>query len=268
MIQVAICGIAGRMCGRIAHLILDTDDLALSGGVEAPHTPAVGRDIGEVIGARHLGIQVVADLKAAVDAADVVVAFTAPPDATVTAAEISGSAGKPMVVGTTGMSADQIGAMKDALKDAACVFAPNFSVGISLLIKLVEEAARILGADYDVEVVEAHHRLKADAPSGTALALAQAAAAGLDRRLDEVGIYGRHGAVGKRTREEIGVHAVRGGDIVGEHTVMFGGIGETIRLEHRAQSRDTFAVGTLRAIRFAADAAPGIYDMRDVLGIR
>lgn len=268
MIRVVICGIAGRMCGRIAHLILEAEGLALSGGVEVPQSPAVGRDIGEVIGARHLGIHVVDDLETVVNATDVVVAFTAPPDGTVAAAEIAGSAGKPMVVGTTGMSADQVDAMKDALKDAACVFAPNFSVGISLLIRLVEEAARILGVDYDVEVVEAHHRLKADAPSGTALALAKAAAAGLDRSLDEVGIYGRHGAVGERTREEIGVHAVRAGDIVGEHTVMFGGIGEQIRLEHRAQSRDTFAVGTLRAIRFAAEAEPGMYDMRDVLGIR
>ena len=268
MTRVAICGIAGRVCGRIAHLILEADGLELTGGVEAPENPVVGRDVGEVLGTTHLGVHVVKDLEEVVGAADVVVAFTAPPDGTVEAARIAGSAGRPMVVGTTGMSPEQLDAFKSALADVACVFAPNFSVGVTLLIKLVEEAARILGGDYDVEVVEAHHRLKIDAPSGTALALALAAAVGLDRNLEAVGVYGRHGETGVRTQEEIGVHALRAGDIVGEHTVMFGGIGETVQLMHRAQSRDTFAVGAVRAVRFAAEAPPGLYDMRDVLGIR
>ena len=196
-----------------------------------------------------------------------VVAFTAPPDGTVDAARVAGGAGKPMVVGTTGMSEEQVEAFKSALVDVPCVFAPKFSVGVTVLTLLVEEAARILGGDYDVEVVEAHHRFKTDAPSGTALALARAAAAGLDRNLDEVGVYGRHGDTGARTREEIGIHALRAGDTVGEHTVTFGTIGETVQLVHRAHSRDTFGMGAIRAIRFAAEAAPGLYDMRDVLGI-
>jgi len=265
--KIAICGIAGRVCGRIAHLALESDDLSLACGVEVAGHPAVGRDAGEVIGASPQGVLVGDDPSEAARLADVVVAFTAPPDGTVDAAVAAGEAGKPMVVGTTGMSEGQLSAFRDALSGVACVFAPNFSVGVTVLTRLAEEAARVLGPDYDVEVVEAHHHFKTDAPSGTALALAGAAAAGLDRALDDVGVYGRQGNVGARTREEIGVHAVRAGDIVGEHTVLFGGTGETVQLIHRAQSRDTFASGTLRAVRYASEAVPGMYDMRDVLGI-
>ncbi|MFH1007817.1 MAG: 4-hydroxy-tetrahydrodipicolinate reductase, partial [Candidatus Latescibacterota bacterium] len=184
------------------------------------------------------------------------------------AARICGAMGKPMVVGTTGWSAAQLAQFKEAVQEIPCVFAPNYSVGVNLLFKLVEEAARILGDEYDVEIVEAHHRLKKDAPSGTALGLAEAAARGLDRNLEEVAVYGRKRMVGARTQNEIGIHAVRAGDIVGEHTVLFGGIGERIELAHRAGSRDTFAQGALRAARFAAKASAGLYDMRDVLGLK
>ena len=200
MIRVVICGIAGRMCGRIAHLILEADGLDLSGGVEYVGNPDVGRDIGEIIGTQHLGIHLVDALENVVGNSDVVVAFTAPPDGTIEAAKIAGAAGKPMVVGTTGLSVEQEIEMADALSDVACVYAPNFSVGVTLLTRLVEEAARILGHDYDVEIVEAHHRFKTDAPSGTALALARAAAAGLDRNLDAVGVYGRHGNTGASSK--------------------------------------------------------------------
>ena len=268
MIKVGICGIAGRMGQRISHLTLEAEELDLGGGVEFPGHPVIGKDIGEVIGAPPKGISVVDTVEAMTDNVDVITAFTAPPDPTVVAAEIAGRAGVPMVIGTTGMSPNQVEIMTHALKDVACVFAPNFSVGVTVLVQLVEEAARILGDDYDAEIVEAHHRFKTDAPSGTAYALAEAAARGSDRNLQEVGVYGRHGDTGARTREEIGVHAIRAGDIVGEHTVMFGGIGETVELVHRAQSRDTFASGVIRAIPFAAGAAPGMYDMRDVLGLR
>lgn len=268
MTRVAICGIAGRMGVRISHLALEADDLDVSGGVEYVGSPVIGKDVGEVIGHEHLGVHVVEDLGTIIKNVDVVVAFTAPPDGTIEAAKIAGAAGVPMVIGTTGISPEQLETMTDALKGVACVFAPNFSVGVTALVKLVEEAARILGGDYDAEIVEAHHRFKTDAPSGTALALAEAAARGLDRNLQDVGVYGRHGDTGARTREEIGVHAVRAGDIVGEHTVMFGGIGETVQLVHRAQSRDTFAAGVIRAVRFAAQADAGMYDMHDVLGIK
>ena len=268
MIKVGICGIAGRMGQRISHLALEAEELDLGGGVEFPGHPVIGKDIGEVIGVPSKGISVVDTVEAMTDNVDVITAFTAPPDPTVVAAEIAGRAGVPMVIGTTGLSPDQVETMTHALKNVACVFAPNFSVGVTVLVQLVEEAARILGGDYDSEIVEAHHRFKTDAPSGTAYALAEAAARGLDRNLQEVGVYGRYGDTGARTREEIGVHAIRAGDIVGEHTVMFGGIGETIELVHRAQSRDTFASGVIRAIPFVVGAAPGMYDMRDVLGLR
>lgn len=268
MIRVGICGVAGRMGQRISHLTLEAENLDLGGGVEVAGHPAIGKDIGDVIGVPNLGVQVVASVEALVREVDVVVAFTAPPEPTATAAEIAGRAGVPMVIGTTGLAAEQVEAMTAALKDVACVFAPNFSVGVTVLTQLVTEAARILGGDYDVEIVEAHHRFKTDAPSGTAYALAEAAARGLERDLQAVGVYGRHGDTGARTRDEIGVHAVRAGDIVGEHTVVFGGIGESVMLVHRAQSRDTFASGVIRAIPFAVDADPGMYDMRDVLGLR
>lgn len=267
MTRVSIVGIGGRMCGRIAHLVHETEDQDLTGGVEFVGSDMVGRDLGEVIGIEKTGHHVVDHLETIIGTTDVVVAFTAPPEGTVTAAEIAGAAGKPMIIGTTGLSADQVAAMTSALNGVACVFAPNFSVGVTVLTKLVEDAARILGNDYDVEVVETHHRFKADAPSGTALALAEAAARGLERDLNKVGVYGRHGATGARTQEEIGIHALRAGDVVGEHTVTFGGIGETVQIVHRAQSRDTFAVGVVRAIRFAAQADAGLYNMRDVLGI-
>ncbi len=268
MIKVGICGVAGRMGQRISHLTLEAGNLDLGGGVEFAGHPAIGKDIGEVIGVSPLGVQVVDSVEAIVGDVDVVVAFTAPPEPTAVAANIAGRAGVPMVIGTTGLSAEQVEAMTHDLKAVACVFAPNFSVGVTVLTQLVEEAARILGGDYDVEIVEAHHRFKTDAPSGTAYALAQAAARGLERDLQAVGIYGRYGDTGARTHDEIGVHAVRAGDIVGEHTVVFGGIGETIELVHRAQSRDTFASGVIRAIPFAVAAEPGMYDMRDVLGLR
>lgn len=268
MTRVAICGIAGRMGVRISHLALESDDLDVSGGVEYVGSPVIGKDVGEIIGHEKLGVHIVEDLETTIKNVDVVVAFTAPPDGTIEAAKVAGAAGVPMVIGTTGISPEQLETMTAALKDVACVFAPNFSVGVTALVKLVEEAARILGGDYDAEIVEAHHRFKTDAPSGTALALAEAAARGLDRNLQEVGVFGRHGDTGARTREEIGVHAVRAGDIVGEHTVMFGGIGETVQLVHRAQSRDTFAAGVIRAVRFAAQADAGMYDMHDVLGIK
>lgn len=268
MIKVVICGIGGRMCGRIAHLTLEAEGMELAGGVEAPGNPSVGRDVGEVIGAPNMGVHVVDNLSQIVDSASVVVAFTAPPEPTVEAAALCGERGKPMVVGTTGMSDLQVKQMTDSLKDVACVFAPNFSVGVTVLVSLVEKAARILGDAFDVEIVEAHHHFKKDAPSGTALALAEAAARGLERNLAEVGVYGRHGDTGERSKEEIGIHALRAGDIVGEHTVMFGGTGETIQLVHRAQSRDSFGVGTIRSVKFAFEAKAGLYNMLDVLGMR
>jgi 4-hydroxy-tetrahydrodipicolinate reductase len=226
------------MGGRLAHLVSESEDLTLAGGTERAGHAAIGEDVSAVLGGEATGMRVTDDLSRIIERGDVVIDFTAPV-ATVEAARICGEAGKAMVVGTTGWSAEQRSQFEEAVKEIPCVLAPNYSVGVNVLFKLVEEAARILGDEYDVEIVEAHHRFKKDAPSGTALGLA-----------------------------EIGIHAIRAGDIVGEHTVLFGGMGERIELVHRAQSRDTFAQGALRAARFVAKAPPGLYDMGDVLGIK
>lgn len=262
--RIAVCGLGGRMGQRLGHLVLDADDLELAAASERPGHEWLGRDAGEVLGRGSLGVSLQPSIAAA--DADVVVAFTTP-EATLADAAASAAAGTSMVVGTTGMSADQLDEFRAAVAPVACVFAPNFSTAMNLLFKLVEEAASILGDDYDIEVVEAHHRHKVDAPSGSALRLAERAAAGVGRNLDEVAVHGRKGETGERTRKEIGLHALRLGDVAGDHSVFYGAAGEYLELRHHATSRDAFALGALRAARFAAAAEPGLYDMGDVLGL-
>ena len=266
MTNIVVCGVAGRMGQRLAHLSLVAEDLHLVGGKEHPAHEAVGRDIGEIIGARHLDLQVLDTLSGLVEPDRVVVNFTTP-EATLEDAALCAERGASMVVGTTGFTPEQLAEFKRIVADITCVFASNFSTAMNVLFKLVEEAASILGDDYDVEIIEKHHRLKVDAPSGSALTLAERAAAGLDRNLSEVVVHGREGVVGERTRKEIGMHAVRGGDIAGEHSVLYAAPGEYIELKHLATSRDSFALGALRAARFAATAEPGLYSMGDVLGL-
>jgi len=266
MTDVVVCGVAGRMGQRLASLILESDDLNLVGGTEAPGHEAIGKDLGEVIGRPRLGLGVSDSLTEVVDPARVVIDFTLP-EATLEAAAVCAAKAKAMVVGTTGLSEAQLAEFRRLVEPIPCVFAPNYSTAMNLLFKLVEAAARILGEEYDVEVVEAHHRFKVDAPSGTALRLAEKAAEGLERNLSEVAVHGREGIVGERTRQEIGLHAIRAGDLTGDHTVLFGAPGECLELRHRATSRDAFAQGALRAVRFVAPAAPRLYSMWDVLGI-
>ena len=267
MANVVVSGVAGRMGQRLANLSIASPDLELVGGTEYSGHEVIGKDIGEVVGSRHLDIAVVDDLGDALEEAQVVTVFTSP-EATLVDAALCSEHGVGMVVGTTGFSAAQLGEFYRLVANIPCVFAPNFSTAMNVLFKLVEAAARILGDDYDVEVIEAHHRLKVDAPSGSALRLAEAAAAGMERNLKEVVVHGREGVVGARTQKEIGMHALRAGDIAGDHTVLFGGPGEYIELRHHATSRDAFALGALRAVRFAAQAEAGLYDMGDVLGIK
>lgn len=267
MIRVIVCGIGGQMGQRLASLILQSQDLELAGATERPGHAAIGRDLGEVCGRSALGKTVSGDLQEIAKAAQVVIDFTAP-EATLAHGAACAAASRAMVVGTTGMKPEQLAEFKRLVAPIPCVMAPNYSTAMNVLFKLVQEAAGILGDDYDVEVVEAHHHLKVDAPSGSALRLAEAAARGLGRNLPEVAVYGRQGQVGKRTQKEIGIHAIRAGDIAGDHTVMFGTPGECLELRHHATSRDAFARGALRAVRFAAQAQPGFYDMGDVLGIK
>lgn len=265
MIRVVVTGVAGRMGQRLAALTIEGEGLELVGGVEAPGHDVVGSPVSALVSGGEAAGEVVDDLEKVIAGADVVIAFTAPA-ATVEHAAVCARHRCALVAGTTGMSADQLTEFNRSVEEEiACVFAPNFSTAMNVLFKLVEEAAGLLGDDYDVEIVEAHHRHKVDAPSGTALRLAEGTARGLQRNLEEIIVHGREGAVGERTRKEIGMHALRLGDVAGDHSVFFGAPGEYLELRHHATSRDAFAVGAIRAVRFVVDAKPGLYDMGDVL---
>ena len=267
MHDIIVCGVAGRMGQRLASLVVGSDDLNLVGATEQAGHDSVGKDIGEVVGTRKLGEVVWSHLGEVVEKGRVVISFTTP-EATLADAAICAENGVGMVVGTTGLSENQTDEFRRLVSPIACAFAPNYSTAMNVLFKLVQEAASVLGDDYDVEVIEAHHRLKVDAPSGSALRLAQSAADGLGRDLEETTVFGREGLVGERSRSEIGIHAIRAGDLAGDHTVLFAAAGEYIELRHHATSRDAFALGALRAARFVATADAGLYDMGDVLGIK
>ncbi|MFQ5848185.1 MAG: 4-hydroxy-tetrahydrodipicolinate reductase [Candidatus Methylomirabilales bacterium] len=267
MIRVIVTGAAGRMGGRVLALAKEAGDLRVVGATERAGHPAIGRDAGEVAGIGPVGVEVAGDLATIITAADVVIDFTAP-EASMAHFRTASEAGVPIVVGTTGLSKAQLEEAQRLAGNMACVISPNMSVGVNVLFRVLKDVARSLGDDYDVEIVEAHHHFKKDAPSGTALRMAQVVAEALGRNLEQVGIYGRKGIVGERPKAEIGVHTVRAGDIVGEHTVLFGGMGERIEIVHRAHSRDNFARGALRAARFAAQAPKGLYDMGDVLALK
>jgi 4-hydroxy-tetrahydrodipicolinate reductase len=226
----------------------------------------VGKDAGAVAGVGETGVLIVDRAEDAMRGGDVLIDFSAPA-ASLEHLRQAASLGLAAVVGTTGFDPAQHEAVSELAGRVRAVIAPNMSVGVNVLIALVRQAAGLLGGDFDVELVEAHHHFKKDAPSGTALALAEAAAEALGRDLSRVGVYGREGQVGERTHEEIGVMTLRAGDLVGEHTVMFGGVGERIELIHRAHSRDNFARGAIRAARWVMDRPAGIYSMADVLGL-
>ncbi|OGW92768.1 MAG: 4-hydroxy-tetrahydrodipicolinate reductase [Nitrospirae bacterium RIFCSPLOWO2_12_FULL_63_8] len=267
MIKVIVTGAGGRMGGRLVSLVKESSGLQLVGALERKGHPAVGSDAGEVAGCGRAGVVVTDNLAALAERADVLIEFTAP-DVTLMHLAIMAASRKAMVIGTTGLSANQIGEVQKAATSIPCVFSPNMSVGINVVLKVLAEMARAFGEDYDIEVTEAHHRLKKDAPSGTALKIAQVLADATGRDLDQVAAYGRRGMIGERKRGEIGIQVVRAGDIVGDHTVLFGGPGERIEVTHRAQSRDTFARGALRAAQWVVTRPPGLYDMHDVLGLK
>jgi len=267
MIRAIVAGAAGRMGGRIIHMIRLSEGIGLSAAFERPDSPAVGRDAGAASGLPALGVPVADSLQAVIEQGDVIIDFTQPA-ASVSHARLAAQHRRPMVIGTTGMNAQQLAEVRELAHTFPCVQAPNMSVGVNLLYRLVETAASVLGEEYDIEIVEAHHRMKKDAPSGTALQLGRVAAATLGRNLDDVGVFARRGLTGERTRREIGIQTIRAGDIVGEHTVLFGGIGERVEITHRASSRDTFAKGAVRAAIWIAGQGPGMYDMQDVLGLR
>jgi len=264
MVRLIVNGAAGRMGRRLVALATEDPELTLVAALERPDHPAVGTDAGILAGIPELGLPLAVSSPAA---ADVVVDFSSPASA-LPMIDVCAARGMAIVVGTTGMGADAEERLAAAARSIPCLLAANMSLGVNLLLRLVEDVARALGDAYDVEIVEAHHNHKKDAPSGTALSLGHAAARGLGRDLDTVAVHGRHGNVGPRSTAEIGFHAVRCGDVVGDHTVIFGGLGERIEIRHVASNRDTFARGALRAAKFLAGKPAGWYDMRDVLKLK
>ncbi|MDP2153456.1 MAG: 4-hydroxy-tetrahydrodipicolinate reductase [Methylotenera sp.] len=265
-LKVVIAGCSGRMGHALLEGVFADAELVLHGALDRADNVQLGRDAGEQIG-RVTGVKVISDIDVALKGADVLVDFTRPEASMAYLAACQKHQVK-MIIGTTGFSVEEKQAIEAASKNVAVVFAPNMSVGVTLLINLVEQAARVLNKDYDIEVVEMHHRHKVDAPSGTALRLGEAAAHGLGQDLKDCAIYAREGVTGEREAGKIGFATLRGGDVVGDHTVVLAGIGERVELTHKASSRATFALGALRAAKYLTDKTSGLYDMRDVLGLR
>ena len=257
----------GKMGRRVLALLLEDPDLDLAGVREMEGHPAVGSDAGLLVGKGDLGVAVAGAGEALPEGVDVAIDFSAP-QATLELAGELGRKGIPLVSGTTGFTDPERDELSGRMKGVAFVLAPNMSVGVNVLFKLAHDVTRILGEGFDIEIVEAHHRFKADAPSGTALRLGREVARARQVSLAEKARYGREGRCGARSPDEVGILAVRAGDIVGEHTVIFGGLGERIELVHKAHTRDNFALGALRAAKWVTGQPPGMYDMMDVLGLR
>lgn len=265
MIKIVVIGAGGRMGKTLVSCIEDTAGLAVSGGTEFPGHPAIGADVGETAGIGSKGIPVMENIDRAAADCDAIIDFTTP-ESSMNTLDVAVRLGKALVIGTTGFSSAQKETIRQGAASIRCVLAPNMSIGVNVLFKIAGEVAKTLGDAYDIEIVEAHHKFKKDAPSGTAVRLSEIIAGSLGRNIDEVGVYGRKGMT-ERTPKEIGVHTLRAGDIVGEHRVLFGGMGENLELFHRAQSRETFARGALRAAQWVVGQPPGLYDMQDVLGL-
>ncbi len=252
---------------RIAAMVHQNPELELIAAFEHKKSPFLTRDIGELAGFGTCGVTISSGLESVIDQGDVIIDFTFH-KATMEFAHLVAKHKKAMVIGTTGLSNEDLASLKELSENNfPCVQAPNMAVGVNVLFKLVEKTARVLGDAYDVEIIEAHHRMKKDAPSGTALKLGEMAASGLNRELTEVGVYERHGMIGERTDKEIGIQTIRAGDIVGEHTVYFAGTGERIEISHRAHNRDNFARGAALASAWVTGQSNGMYNMFDVLGL-
>lgn len=264
MTRIIVIGAPGKMGQRVVTLLRDDPDLELVGALAHQAHPDLGRDAGDVAGGRPLGVAVTHDIAPLLSNADVVIDFSVA-EASMTYLPLIAASGKAMVIGTTGFSKPQQAELQRLSAHMRCFIAPNMSLGVNVLLQAVRQVAVILGADYDVEIIEAHHRTKVDAPSGTALQAASIIADALGRDLGAVAVYGRQGLVGKRSDTEIGIQSIRAGDIVGEHTVIFGGMGERLEFVHRSQSRDNFARGALRAAKWICQQPVGLYGMEDLL---
>src|SRR5450830_880927 len=264
-LKIAVAGASGRMGRMLIESVQAADDLVLGGALDRADSASIGSDAGAFLGTP-AGVALAAELAAGLDGVDVLIDFTRP-EATLAHLAYCAEHGVKLVIGTTGF--DQAGkdAIAAAAQKTAIVFAPNMSVGVNVTLKLLELAAKSLATGYDIEIIEAHHRHKVDAPSGTALKMGEVIADALGRDLKECAVYAREGVTGERDPSSIGFATVRGGDIVGDHTVLFAGIGERIEVTHKSSSRSTYAQGSLRAVRFLATQQAGLFDMFDVLGL-
>jgi 4-hydroxy-tetrahydrodipicolinate reductase len=267
MIRIAVVGAAGRMGKTLVEAVNNAEGLVLGAATERAGSSLVGADVGELAGVGKQNVALCDDLAAVVDDFDVLIDFTSPA-ATMAHLAICQANGKRMVIGTTGLDEEQKQALQRASEEIGIVFAPNMSVGVNLCFKLLDLAARVMGDEVDIEVVEAHHRHKVDAPSGTALRMGEVVADALGRDLKECAVYGREGITGERDRKTIGFETIRAGDIVGEHTVMFAALGERVEITHKASSRMTFASGAARAAAWISSRENGLFDMQDVLSLR
>lgn len=265
-VRIAVTGAAGRMGKTLIEAITSADGAVLSAALEHPASSLLGADAGELAGVGRNGVVIAGDIATIINDFDVLIDFTAPV-ATLANAAACAAAGKSIVIGTTGFTPEQERELLAHQAQAAICKAANFSTGVNVCLKLLREAAAALGDDYDIEIYEAHHRHKVDAPSGTALAMGEAVAAGVNRNLREVAVYGREGQTGARARATIGFATVRGGDVVGDHTVMFMADGERVEISHKASSRMSFARGAVRAALWLQGHQPGLYSMQDVLGL-
>ena len=266
MVRTIIAGAAGRMGMRLVALLQETETLKLTGAIEMEGHSVLGKDAGEIAQIGKAGILLTDNLHACLAHSEVVIDFTGPTSCLTNLEQVV-NASKAMVIGTTGFSDQELTQLKTLATKVPCVFSPNMSVGVNVLVKTIGKIARSLGETYNIEVIEAHHNKKKDAPSGTALKLAEALAEGMEWDLQEVGVYARHGITGERKIREIGMQTIRAGDIVGDHTILFGGPGERIEITHRAHTRDTFARGALRAAEWVVQQPPGLYSMGHVLGL-
>jgi len=267
MIRIAITGAAGRMGRALIEAVSQTEGLTLGAAIERPGSSLLGADAGELAGIGRNGIVLTDNLSAALDSFDLLIDFTRP-EVTLGNLALCRAAGKRMVIGTTGLDEAQKNTLAQAAETIGIVFAPNMSVGVNLALKLLDTAARVLGDEVDIEIIEAHHRHKVDAPSGTALRMGEVVAQALGRDLQKVAVYGREGQTGARDRQTIGFATVRAGDVVGDHTVLFATEGERVEITHKASSRMTFAKGAVRSAIWLAAHDRGLFDMQDVLSLR
>ena len=267
MTRIAVTGAAGRMGKALIEAVVINPDATLTAAIVRPESSLVGVDAGELAGVGQQGVKVVGDINQVVNDFDVLIDFTAPV-ATLVNAQVCAANGKKLVVGTTGFTDEQKSELLSKADDTALCIASNFSTGVNLCFKLLDVAAKVLGDDVDIEVYEAHHRHKVDAPSGTALSMGEVVAGALGRDLKEVAVYGREGQTGARDRQTIGFATVRAGDIVGDHTVTFAADGERVEITHKASSRMSFARGAVRAADWLAQKDKGLFDMQDVLGLK